>query len=229
MGTTSTFIKSRESNNPKLGEWNSDYKTALAKAKKENKFIVTCWSNGDICGYCTTAENCMMTTAFKDWMKKQDAYFIFQYSGDKDKGISLYNWIFKDGKVKQFPGFRITLYDDKGNILVDHSTTGNKLRGNKTKITGANNMIKNLEAVFNKKSTPDEDEKDQPTNEYKIRLNEKLTTAQVNKILDAIDKAEGYCPCQPKSEDSKCHCKDFIENKKIGEPCICNIYCKQPK
>ena len=49
-----------------------------------------------------------------------------------------------------------------------------------------------------------------------------------NKILDAIEKNGGYCPCQAgKSEDTKCHCKDFKENKKIGEPCICKIFVKQ--
>ena len=63
---------------------------------------------------------------------------------------------------------------------------------------------------------------------YKIRLNEKLTVKKVNVVLDAIDANNGYCPCQIRSEDTKCHCKDFLENKKIGEPCICKIYVKQP-
>ena len=72
-------------------------------------------------------------------------------------------------------------------------------------------------------------ESSQAVEDYKIRLNEKLTVAKINKVLDAIDKNEGYCPCQFKTEDTKCHCKDFIENKKIGEPCICKIYVKQKK
>lgn len=64
---------------------------------------------------------------------------------------------------------------------------------------------------------------------YKVRLNEKLTTAQVNKVLDAIDANNGYCPCQPKGKGTKCHCDDFKKNKKTGEPCICSIYVKQDK
>lgn len=64
--------------------------------------------------------------------------------------------------------------------------------------------------------------------DYKIRLNEKLTVKKVNAVLDAIDENGGYCPCQIQSEDTKCHCRDFLENKKIGEPCICKIYVKQP-
>lgn len=65
--------------------------------------------------------------------------------------------------------------------------------------------------------------------DFKIRLNEKMTVAKINKVLDAIDTNKGYCPCQFKTEETKCHCKDFIENKKIGEPCICKIYVKQKK
>ena len=65
--------------------------------------------------------------------------------------------------------------------------------------------------------------------DYKVRLNEKLTVKKVNQILDAIDADGGYCPCQRQSPDTICHCKDFLENKKIGEPCICKIYVKQKK
>lgn len=64
--------------------------------------------------------------------------------------------------------------------------------------------------------------------DYKVRLNEVVSTKQVNSVLDAIDANGGYCPCQPKSRKTKCHCDDFRNNKQIGEPCICNIYVKQP-
>ena len=67
------------------------------------------------------------------------------------------------------------------------------------------------------------------TADYVVRLNEQLTVAQINKVLDAMDKNNGYCPCQIQSKDTKCHCKDFRENKKSGEPCICKIYIKKEK
>lgn len=227
--TTAEFIKLRSSKTPKTGEWNIDYKTALAKAKKEGKFIVTAWSNGDACGYCVQAEKCMMTETFKNWMAKQDAYFVFQYSGDKDKGSALHDWIFAKGGLKQYPGFRISLYDSKGKIVVDKSITGNDLRGSKTGDGGAKKMTANLDAVFTKRPDKKEDEvpDTKPQYAYVARLNESLTTKQVNKILDAIDKNDGYCPCQPKGDGTKCHCEDYIKNKKIGEPCICKIYVKQ--
>ena len=67
------------------------------------------------------------------------------------------------------------------------------------------------------------------TQAYKIRFNQKKTVKTINKTLDAIDNAGGYCPCQVPSADSKCHCADFLKVKKIGEPCICGIYVKMAK
>lgn len=63
------------------------------------------------------------------------------------------------------------------------------------------------------------------TQKTKVRFNEELTVKMVNSILDAIDKNGGYCPCQPRTPSSKCRCSDF-KKKKIGEPCICNLYVK---
>lgn len=69
--------------------------------------------------------------------------------------------------------------------------------------------------------------KTKPVEDYKIRFNEKLTAKSINAILDAIDANGGYCPCQPKSKTTKCHCADFIKNKGLNEPCICNLYVKK--
>lgn len=230
MGTTSTFIKSRSSKTPKVGEWNINYKDALAKAKKEGKIIVCCWSNGDACGYCVNLEKCFMDKEFTNWMKTADAYFVFQYSGDKDKGQTVHDLVYKNTGLKYYPGLRIMYYDAKGKKVLDKCIEGNTLRSNKTGTAGAKAVVTNFKKIFSLKPadvtpepTPAPD-----TTPCKVRLNEAITTAQVNKILDAIEKNGGYCPCQAgKSEDTKCHCKDFKENKKIGEPCICKIFVKQ--
>lgn len=229
MGTTSNFLKLRADKDPKVGAWNKDYKSALAKAKKDGKFIVTAWSNGDACGYCVQAEKCMMTSSFKNWIKKQDAYFVFQCSADKDKGKTLKDWIYKDTGIKSFPGFRVTFYDANGKIVFDKAVEGNTLRGNKTDTDGAEAMIANLDKMFAKKPTPvpAPEPEPVPVQEYKVRLNEALTVKKVNAILDAIDKNGGYCPCQVKSAETNCKCTDFLMKKKIGEPCICNIYVKR--
>ena len=49
----------------------------------------------------------------------------------------------------------------------------------------------------------------------------------VDKILDALDKNNGYCPCKlEKNNDTKCMCKEFremIDNGEIGM-CHCGLY-----
>ena len=48
----------------------------------------------------------------------------------------------------------------------------------------------------------------------------------VDKILDALDKNNGYCPCKlEKNNDTKCICKEFKEQKEGY--CHCGLYIKE--
>lgn len=48
----------------------------------------------------------------------------------------------------------------------------------------------------------------------------------VDKILDALDKNNGYCPCKlEKNNDTKCMCKEFREQKEGY--CNCGLYIKE--
>lgn len=50
-----------------------------------------------------------------------------------------------------------------------------------------------------------------------------------NKILDAIYKNGGYCPCRVEhTEDTVCMCKDFREQKEPGM-CHCGLFHKKAK
>lgn len=57
-----------------------------------------------------------------------------------------------------------------------------------------------------------------------IRLN---PNADVDGIRKAIQDNDGYCPCAiQKIPDTKCMCKDFLENMGPGE-CHCGLYIKE--
>ena len=58
----------------------------------------------------------------------------------------------------------------------------------------------------------------------KIKVN---TDAElVEKIRTRLKENDGYCPCRlEKTLDSKCMCKEFIEQKEEGE-CHCGLYVK---
>lgn len=48
----------------------------------------------------------------------------------------------------------------------------------------------------------------------------------VDKILNALDKNNGYCPCKlEKNNDTKCMCKEFKEQKEGY--CHCGLYIKE--
>ena len=48
----------------------------------------------------------------------------------------------------------------------------------------------------------------------------------VDKIWDALDKNNGYCPCKlEKNNDTKCMCKEFREQKEGY--CHCGLYIKE--
>ena len=58
----------------------------------------------------------------------------------------------------------------------------------------------------------------------KIRINPK---ADAENIRKAIKLNGGYCPCAlAKTPDTKCICKDFLENVESG-PCHCGLYVKE--
>ena len=47
-----------------------------------------------------------------------------------------------------------------------------------------------------------------------------------DQIRQALKDNDGYCPCRlEKTEDTKCMCKDFIEQE-YG-PCHCGLYVKE--
>ena len=59
----------------------------------------------------------------------------------------------------------------------------------------------------------------------KIKLNDNFELVQ--EIKQKIKENDGYCPCQiEKSSETKCICKNFKEQKELGE-CHCGLYIKE--
>ncbi len=59
----------------------------------------------------------------------------------------------------------------------------------------------------------------------RIKLNPNIE--EVEDIKKALKENDGYCPCRmTKSEDTKCMCKEFREQKEDGY-CHCGLYYKE--
>lgn len=49
---------------------------------------------------------------------------------------------------------------------------------------------------------------------------------KVNEIRKKLKENSGFCPCKLiKNEETKCMCKEFLEQKELGE-CHCGLYVK---
>jgi len=46
-----------------------------------------------------------------------------------------------------------------------------------------------------------------------------------SEIRQGLKENNGYCPCKPVSDDTKCMCKEFREQD-VG-PCYCGLYVKE--
>lgn len=230
MSATSDLIKLRAAKTAPVqpGQWHADFSTVKKYSDEKGIPIFAVWSNGDLCGHCVDLEECFLNAKFKNWAKTSGVALWIGFGSDtsqEDKlGGTGYTFAWGPRKsLKYFPFVR--LYWAKGGV--DICKTGSAWDGNSGNTKGAEKLVKALQDAL-KNYHPVNSQNSTPASPYKIRFNEKLTVKKVNAILDAIDKNEGYCPCQVgKTEDTKCHCKDFTENKGIGEPCICKIYVKQ--
>lgn len=232
--TTEEVMKSRIKSNAaiKAGKWCEDFEKAKKFADKNKMPILAVWSNGDLCGHCVNFNKCILDKTFTKWQKDSGVVFWIGYGSDtyapNRHGGEGYKFA-KNGNLTNFPFVR--LYWRAGNV--DVAKSGDEWDG--ASASGAATLVKNLKTYLKKydpSSCPgcDDDAPADDSTNYKVRFNESLTVKKVNAILDAIDKNGGYCPCQEgKTSATKCQCKDFRTKKKIGEPCICNLYVKHKK
>ena len=239
MGTTDNVKKIRAAKAApvKTGEWHADFSTVKKYADSKKIPLLAVWSNGDACQNCINFEKCILDSTFKTWAKKSGVAMWIGFGDDTSKEDKFegtgFHFARKD-ELKHYPFFR--LYWKQGKVDIakrGKDWTDGTAKGAATLVKNLKNALKgycpDCEPAPAPTPAPTPEPTPAPSEDFTVRLNEKLTVAQVNKVLDAIDQNDGYCPCQPKSEDSKCSCKDFRETKKIGEPCICNIFVKQPK
>ena len=58
-----------------------------------------------------------------------------------------------------------------------------------------------------------------------VRLND--DKEMVRSIKEGLKRTGGYCPCRiEKTPDTKCPCKEFRTETKVGETCHCGLYVK---
>ena len=73
------------------GVWHSDLNKARAYAEANGLPLVAVWSNGDECAHCVVFENCIMSPAFRNWMRDSGIVFYFGVRNDAYDGQEGYH------------------------------------------------------------------------------------------------------------------------------------------
>jgi len=73
------------------GVWHADLNKARAYAEANGLPLVAVWSNGDECAHCVAFENCIMSPAFRNWMKDSGIVFYFGVRPDPYDGQEGYH------------------------------------------------------------------------------------------------------------------------------------------
>lgn len=73
------------------GVWHASLNKARDYAEANGLPLVAVWSNGDGCAHCIAFENCVMSPAFRHWMKDSGIVFYFGERGDVYDGQEGYH------------------------------------------------------------------------------------------------------------------------------------------
>ena len=147
-GVTADLVKLRASKSSAVvpGKWHASLSKCRTYAENNKVPLVAVWSNGDLCGHCTTFESACLSSTFKTWMKSSGMVFCFVHSRDSDgaAGGSVYNWCWKNGKLNQFPFVRF--YWPKGKV--DAVAVGDSVDGGYSGSTGGSKMVTYIKKKF---------------------------------------------------------------------------------
>lgn len=147
-GITANLVKLRASKSSPVtpGQWHASLSKCKTYAENNKVPLVAVWSNGDLCGHCTTFESACLSSTFKNWMKSSGMVFCFVHSGDSDgaAGGFVYNWCWKNGKLNRFPFVRF--YWSKGGV--DSVAVGDSVDGGYSGTTGGSKMVAYIKKKF---------------------------------------------------------------------------------
>ena len=107
------------------GVWHANLDKAREYAELRGLPLVAVWSNGDECSRCVAFENCVMSPAFRNWMRDSGIVFYFGERNDASDGQEGYHgtsfyWCCKNqNATMNWPYVRV--YWPKGGVDVVHS------------------------------------------------------------------------------------------------------------
>jgi len=221
------------------GVWYSNFTRVKTEAEKRGLPFFAMWTNGDLCGFCRRFTANILAPEFLAFMKESGGLWWLGGSmddNDEDKrsGVGFKWCIAPDGHVNYFPFMAVSCMRDskravffgsghdydRGKLGLDGTTSAvGKIKGllsgkiaNPTPVAGLAGQLARIVPSPVKVNTA-----------LHIRFNTEWDAAHIARFQAALKENGGHCACQPKSSDTMCMCKAFLEQDKPGW-CHCGAF-----
>ena len=223
------------------GVWYSNFTRVKTEAERRGLPFFAMWTNGDLCGFCRRFTHNILAPEFLAFMKESGGLWWLGGSmddNDEDKrsGVGFKWCIAPDGHVNYFPFMAVSAVRDGMRAVFFGS--GHDYDKAKLGPEGTTAAIARMKtALAGQPAAPAQAAARQPAPRQSapaahpvkvntvlhIRFNQEWDAAHIARFQAALKENGGHCACQPKSPDTMCMCKAFLEQDKPGK-CHCGAF-----
>lgn len=216
----------------KTGVWYSNFTRVKTEAERRGVPFFAMWTNGDLCGFCRRFTKNILDDKFIQYMRGSGGLWWLGGSMDDNdedarsgKGFA---WCQGPARrVSYFPFFAVSHIKD-GKAVRAFFGSGHDYDRKAQWPDGTPHILSKLAEIFAGKETMPGDAATVATpvrlnTVLHIRFNQTWDAAHIARFQAALKENGGHCICQPKSPDTMCMCKAFLEKDTPG-PCHCGAF-----
>lgn len=147
---TQTLIKARSTDKTiTTNKWFANFSTVKKYALDNKLPLISIWSNGDACGHCIDFERILLTSTFKNWMKKSECVFWIGFGTDKNADDKFegtgFTWARKN-TLRAYPFVRVYWAPGKVDYVASGDTiSGGSYKNYKKVVTKFETLLKNYD------------------------------------------------------------------------------------
>lgn len=222
------------------GVWYSNFTRVKTEAERRGLPLFAMWTNGDLCGFCRRFTANILAPEFLAFMKESGGLWWLGGSmddNDEDRrgGIGFRWCISPDGHVNYFPlvsvsavrdGRRSEFFGsghDYDRAKIGPEGTAYAIARIKTALSGQPAAKAKVQPVACRPAPAPAAHPVETNTVLHIRFNQEWDAAHIARFQSALKGNGGHCVCQPKSPDTMCMCKAFLEQDKPGK-CHCGAF-----
>lgn len=221
------------------GVWYSNFTRVKTEAEKRGLPFFAMWTNGDLCGFCRRFTTNILDPLFIRFMRSSGGlWWLGGSMDDSDEdgrsGVGFRWGTAPDGHVNYYPFMAVTCVRD--GRRVEFFGSGHDYDQAKLGPDGVASTIARINSVLHGPLPavpgglePKAAGADAPVGPevaagmLHIRFNPEWDAAHIARFQAALKENGGHCVCQPKSKDTMCMCRSFLEQANPGF-CRCGAF-----